>query len=1434
MFPKVSIDFFSGCQSWLYCSSDAQPCKPAHAGVADSGVAAGRANSERWSVAPTARQGWRAAQIILLSTIALLGTLSLKAQCPNDNTAFSSINIAACPGTGSVTCLWGGEYTTLNVIAGNRYVISTCGDPDFDTQLTLYNHVTGALLGYNDDACGLQSEIVYDAFVSGTIRIVLDRVHCTTQNTCITLNVSCTAIPAPINDEPCGAIPIRPGQRFVFNNYGATFSSAAPNPSCSMNNQQDVWFVLQMPAFPFDVSLDNLDGLDSVRITLYTNTGGCNGTLQELSCNIGGFGYVQLPVLPVGTIVYVRISSLDLSMPFFNDVITFGAATTGQANDEPCGAIPLNPTTACQATQGSILASTLTNVPAPPCANAIVTDVWYSTVMPATGSSRIRLFGSGTLNNTGLAIYSAGAGGCNDVQTLLDCETGSNPDITITSAQVSPGTIFYIRIWGNDNIFYTGDFAICLTSNGAVNDEPCNSINVDVSSNCTYTVFSNVGASASQTSYSGLPAPGCGSYAGGDVWATVTMPAFGDLILHTGAGSLTDIAMAVYRINSGPCNTSATFALVSCIDNVGTQLMPSITIPHGAVPAGTRLYVRMYDNLNNSTGWWNFCAISRVCESVRPGGDNCNNATPICQTGMHFCTTTGAPFTPNTIGSAPFCGTIESNQYYRFVAAGTRVRMAFYGSNCTLGNGYQVALYTLANCTAPYSYGVAAPLSCINVGPNNVVFANYQGLTPGQTYYLMIDPIAGDQCGASIYVEYGIAEQPVIWTDNQSYCLGDTINLYVNGAVGPYSWSNATQGMQTQIIAQTPGTLNVAVTATASQSFCPATASVSLNVYAPTATITSNSPCIGQTLQLSGSVASYTYQWLGPNGWTATGQNPTRANFNNTMAGQYLVTITDGLGCSNFYSLLVNPAPSLTITGGPEFCAGQTLLLTASGASNYRWTTPSGTQVNSANLIRFNFNSAMAGLYTVTATSGLCSLSASINIILSSPTILLASNSPVCEGAALELSANGMNSFNWSGPAGFSVNNQATVQRDPARLSHAGTYSVTGTNANGCTSTAQLSVQVVAQPDIVLTASPVAICPGQGPVNIQAAIVNTANLNTCTVIRPCTPSGNSVASGSPQPGGLLFPFPSQAKARIQTIYLASQLQAQGLQAGGITRCQLFLTSKNSTAGFTGFSIKMACTNLNSFTAGQAFVPNLNLVFQGDVNTVLGFNTFDLIEGFYWDGVSNIIVEYCYDRASANLGDLCRFTSQASSVTITHLTNTSGTPGCDFTNAINISVNQPILYFQQCAPFLWDNGQAASSISVSPSATTQYQVTATNGYCSDTASISITVHPLPNIMASNSSPTCYGSSTQLQASGAASYAWIGPNAYSNTGPYPDVDDLDNTKAGTYWVTGTSPNGCTATASTDVVVRSCTEICGNGIDDDDDGLPDELDPDCPCRP
>jgi len=112
-------------------------------------------------------------------------------------------------------------------------------------------------------------------------------------------------------------------------------------------------------------------------------------------------------------------------------------------------------------------------------------------------------------------------------------------------------------------------------------------------------------------------------------------------------------------------------------------------------------------------------------------------------------------------------------------------------------------------------------------------------------------------------------------------------------------------------------------------------------------------------------------------------------------------------------------------------------------------------------------------------------------------------------------------------------------------------------------------------------------------------------------------------------------------------------------------------------------------------------------------------------------------------------------------------------------------------------YSWSNGGSTASINVTPSTTTTYVVTVSNGSCTATDDVVVTVTPQPIANAGNDVVICSGQSVQLTATGGSSYSW------SNGGSTASINVTPPTTT-TYTVTVSNGN-CSATDDVIVTVN-----------------------------
>jgi hypothetical protein len=162
---------------------------------------------------------------------------------------------------------------------------------------------------------------------------------------------------------------------------------------------------------------------------------------------------------------------------------------------------------------------------------------------------------------------------------------------------------------------------------------------------------------------------------------------------------------------------------------------------------------------------------------------------------------------------------------------------------------------------------------------------------------------------------------------------------------------------------------------------------------------------------------------------------------------------TDVNGCTSTTSITVavNPLPVVTTTVTPSntVCAGTSVTMSGNGALSYVWNGPSSITDNTA----FTSAVADAGTYTVTGTDiNGCTSTSSTSLTVYSQPVVSASivPSPVCEGSTAVPNATGAQTYTWSGGLN---NGQAFIVS-----SGLSTYTVTGTDAFGCSASATASV----------------------------------------------------------------------------------------------------------------------------------------------------------------------------------------------------------------------------------------------------------------------------------------------------------------------------------------------------------------------------------------
>lgn len=232
------------------------------------------------------------------------------------------------------------------------------------------------------------------------------------------------------------------------------------------------------------------------------------------------------------------------------------------------------------------------------------------------------------------------------------------------------------------------------------------------------------------------------------------------------------------------------------------------------------------------------------------------------------------------------------------------------------------------------------------------------------------------------------------------------------------------------------------------------------------------SMCTGNSLTVTGvcSGGNPPYNYLWSNGPTTNSITITQ---NTSGSYHYTCNIVDSKNCptSQTFSVLYFATPTLAVSNATS-CPGNTVNLIASGALTYMWL-PLNTTSNPCVV-----SPTITATYTLIGQDGICGSMETVTVtVKAKPILTLLSNAPLCVGNALNLSASGANSIQWTGPSGF-VSNLPNPTLNPVSYAASGLYTLTGTGSNSCTTVSTLAVVIYSLPSASITANN-PLCVGQ-------------------------------------------------------------------------------------------------------------------------------------------------------------------------------------------------------------------------------------------------------------------------------------------------------------------------------------------------------------------
>ena len=704
----------------------------------------------------------------------------------------------------------------------------------------------------------------------------------------------------------------------------------------------------------------------------------------------------------------------------------------------------------------------------------------------------------------------------------------------------------------------------------------------------------------------------------------------------------------------------------------------------------------------------------------------------------------------------------------------------------------------------PYCAGETAELSATVSGATTYAWSgpsNYTASTQNAsianatannsgTYTIIVTSAAS--CTATASTTLTVNAKPTLTLSNGGpYCEGATITLTANGNGGTaYSWSGPdgfTSTTQNPTIANADadnaGTYTATLTNTTTGCSISASTVVAVNAL-PTLNASNSGPyCEGATITLSANGSGGTvYAWTGPNGFTSSVANPTIANSTTNHAGTYNVVLTNPTtGCSAEASTVVavNAAPAVTASNTGAYCAGQTVSLSAnSDATSFAWSGPNGYTSTLQNPTIANATTTNGGSYTVVATNANnCTAQASTVVVVNAnPTANASNTGAYCEGQTITLQTTATGTYNWSGPNGFTSTLQNPTVAN-ATTANAGTYTLVVSNANNCTATASTNVVVNSVPAV--TAS------NTGGYCADQTIVLSSVSADATSFAWSGPNGFT--------SNLQNPVVENATPANAGTYTVVATNASGCTANATTDVTVIANpianASNTGAYCEGQTISLQTTSTGTYfwNGPNGFTSNLqNPTIENATTTNAGTYTLSVMNagGCVASASTTVVVNANPTLTASNTGAYC------AGETISLTANSDATSfAWNGPNGFSSALQNPTIEIAAIT-----NGGS-------------YTVVATSvAGCTANASTVVTVNSNPVVDASNTGAYCEGATIALQTTATGTYAWSGPNGFTSTLQNPTIGNATLANAGVYTLVVSNANGCSAEASTTVVVNA----------------------------
>ena len=607
---------------------------------------------------------------------------------------------------------------------------------------------------------------------------------------------------------------------------------------------------------------------------------------------------------------------------------------------------------------------------------------------------------------------------------------------------------------------------------------------------------------------------------------------------------------------------------------------------------------------------------------------------------------------------------------------------------------------------------------------------------------------------------------PIITATSGTICIGQqTVALTASGGV-TYSWTPATG-----LSATMGSTVNANPLVTTTYSVGGINANGCANYTTTTVTVrplpiitaTSGTICIGQqTVALTAS-GGVTYSWTPATGLSAS--TGSTVNASPLVTTTYSVGGIDANGCANYTTttVTVRPLPTISVTNGTICLGQQTATLTANGGITYSWTPATGLSATTGSVVTANPSSTSTYSIGGIDANGCANFTAAIVTVNPLPTISV-NNGTVCIGQqSATLTATGASTYSWTPATGLSSTTGAVIVANPSVNT---TYTITGTNTNGCTNT--VTAQVTVNPLPIITATSGTICIGQQTVALTASGGVTYSWTPAT--------GLSATTGATV----------NASPLVTTTYSIGGINANG--------CANYTTTTVTVKPLPVLSANNATICIGQQTA--TITANGGVTYSWTPATGLSATTGSVVN-------ANPTTSTTYSIGGVGANGCLNYTTSIVTVKPLPIISVNSSSICLGQQTATLTANGAATYSWTPAATL--SSSVGTTVNGTPTVNTTYTIVGTdaNGCVNGTTTF-IRIYPLPTASLSiNTNTICIGSSVTITPSGANSYVLTPGNLFSTSNYV-----LTPTVNTVYSVVGTNTNNCFSTNNPTVAVTVYT--------------------------